>query len=546
MTVDPAAGAAAAQAISSRLRLLADGLETAAGALPGGTSTWNSPVGVAVGRLLAASPERFRTVAEACRAAAAALSGHAEVLSSVLTLNRQSEQAPIELAAVLERRASGLVDESARRAADSLLGLADSAPSSHQGWRGGLNRVDSWRAEVLLGAAESTELLAGTALKLGARVTDPFRRPPPLDELLRVKSAVVEAVRHPVELGKAALDWDTWRTNPFRAVGHLGPDAVAAAVSGGTAAGVRATTIAGQARAATRMAAARDSLRRETTGTAATAARQALIQRAESDAMARIAASDIRVTGWQGPDGARLSALQNAGVEAYHSMSAAREQSLTAIMREVSKVARGELSGLDHRLKTPESAKRKVATTHARTGGQLPALLAKAEDTVRYSVVLNDASYVRGVSEIAAALERHSFHARLPHNAWHGPRYRGINSVWVDPRSGAAFEVQFHTPASYRTTKRTHGMYEEYRLPDISAARKAELHELIATEYRKVPVPGWVAALEGKNFPPPSTPDPTLPTTDHTVHAAIVAAAAVHLPATQPVGNEFDARKVPP
>ncbi|HST86062.1 MAG TPA: hypothetical protein VLL08_30265 [Kineosporiaceae bacterium] len=532
MNAGPGAGASAAQVISTRLRSLADGMDAAAGALPGDTSGWHSPAASAAGRLLAARPAQFRAVAVACRAAAVALSGHADALSSAAALTRQSEQVPVELAAMLERRATDVIDESTRRAADSLLTLAGSAPARQQGWRGGLNRVDEWRSEVLIGAAESTEMLAGAALKLASRATNPFRRPPPIAEVRRAEAVVADAVHHPLEVGKAVLDWDTWRTNPFRAVGHLGPDAVAAAVSGGTAAGVRATTIAERGRSAARIAAARDTLRREATGTAAAAARQALIARVQTDALARVTAGDLRVTAWQGEGGIGLSALQNAGVEAYHSISVAQERSLTAVMQAVSKAAQGELFGLDHRLKTPESAKRKVATADGRTRGGLPALLTETNDTIRYSVVINDANYVRAVSQIASALERRSFHARLPHNAWHGPRYRGINSVWVDPATGTAFEVQFHTPASYRTTKLTHRMFEEYRRPGISGQRKAELHELIAAQYRKVPIPGWVEALQGKNFPPPSAPDPVVPPANYTGPAAVAGAVAVQLPAT--------------
>jgi hypothetical protein len=536
MSADPLVGAAAAEAIAAeaiaaRLTRLADGLEAAAAVLPSATSGWVGPAAAIAGELLASRPERFRAAAVTCRSGATALTRYAEALVPVAALNRQAAQAPAEIAAVLERRAAALVDESARLAAGSLLALAGAAPARPDGWSRRWHRVNQWRAEVALGAAESTEALAGTVLKIAARVTDPFHRQPP-DDVRQIAAVVLGAARHPVELGQAMLDWDTWQANPARAVGHLVPDALAAIASAGTAAGVRAGTAAGRGRDALRVAATRDSLRREATGSVASAARQELIRRAEAEALARIRSSGASVSaaGWHGEGGARLSALQSAGVEAFHSMSTARERALTAIMREVSTLGRGELNGLDHRLKTPESAKRKVATAHARSGGPLPELLATAKDTVRYSVVIKEADYVRGVSEVASALERHGFHPNQPHNAWHGPRYRGINSVWVDPRTGAAFEVQFHTPASYRITKRTHGLYEEYRLPSTPPARKAELHELIAAEYRTAPIPGWVQALTGDNFPPPA-PRPITAPADYTVPAATIGATAAHLAA---------------
>jgi hypothetical protein len=541
MSVDSIAGADAARAISGRLALLADGLDVAAAALPRATAGWSGPAAFAVSQLLGTRPERFRSAAVACRSAAGALARHAEAIAPAATLSRQAIFVSTEVSAALERRALLQADESARLTAGSLRALADSAPTRPEGWRGRLHQLNSVRAEVLLGTVESAEALASTGLKILSRVGNPFRRPSP-DEFRRVGAAATEAARHPVgttqQIVRAALDWDTWQANPARAVGHLVPDAVAAIASGGTAAGVRATTMAGQNRAALRLAVARDSLRREATGSVAAAARAALIQRAEAQALAQAGASSAGARSlapaWHGEGGATLSSLQNAGVEAYHSMSTARERALTAIMKEVSQLGHGRLTGLDQRLKTLESTRRKVATELARTGGPLTALLTKAHDAVRYSVVLTETNYVRGVTDIAARLERNGFHPQNPHNAWHGPRYRGINSVWVDPSTGAAFEVQFHTPTSYRITKRTHLMYEEFRLPGTTAQRKAELHRFIAAEYRQAPIPGWVTALKADNFPPPTLIDPIRPPADYTAPAAGLGAGTAQMTEVEP------------
>ncbi len=46
-------------------------------------------------------------------------------------------------------------------------------------------------------------------------------------------------VQHPVELGKAIVDWDTWQESPGRAIGHLLPDLLIALASGGAGAAVK-------------------------------------------------------------------------------------------------------------------------------------------------------------------------------------------------------------------------------------------------------------------------------------------------------------------
>jgi hypothetical protein len=61
---------------------------------------------------------------------------------------------------------------------------------------------------------------------------------------------LAQAVTHPVAFAKAVVDWDTWTTNPARAVGHLLPGAALAAVTGGGALASRARTISRTARRA--------------------------------------------------------------------------------------------------------------------------------------------------------------------------------------------------------------------------------------------------------------------------------------------------------
>jgi hypothetical protein len=327
-----------------------------------------------------------------------------------------------------------------------------------------------------------------------------------------------------VELAKSITDWDTWRTNPARAIGHLLPDLAAALASGGAASGSRAAEAVSRSRAAIAAAAARDSLRRRASAAAGYSSRQQLLRQALA------AAESADTAAWHGEGSITLTARQSARADAFHALTAAREPSVTAALQEVSRAAEAELVGLRHRLKPVESFKRKLATQHADTGRPLPDLLVNAQDSVRYTVVIDDGSYVRGVSEVAGLLERRGFHNLTPpNNAWRSDRYRGINSNWLDPATGAAFEVQFHTPASWRITVQTHPMYEEFRLPQTPPERKAELSARIAEAYQEAPVPAGVDSLTPANFPPPSSPDPFTPPVDYTVHVALAAGSGVRL-----------------
>jgi hypothetical protein len=510
---DPAVGATAALAISRHLAILADGLEAGATVFPTQATGWEAIAAGSLTGLLAAHPERFRAVAAACRTASAALSRHAESLGWAANLQQQAGQAPGDLAVILERQTTELVESSARQTAAVLGSLATSAPPRGSWLTRVVGRVESWRSDVILGAVQSTEALGNTVLQLAVRAQNPYD-PRNIDDLRSVAATALDDVRHPVALAKAVLDWDTWRTNPARAIGHLVPNLAAALAGGEAATASRISLTAQRTRAAVQTAALRDVTRREAARYDAEASRSALVRAALTGDEAPAVGS------WRGEGGTALTGSQNAGAEAFHSLSAAQEPSVTAAMHQVSQAADAELAGLGHRLKDVESFKRKLATEHAQTGQPLATLLAQAEDAVRYTVVIDDDSYLRGVTEVAALLEERGFYSLPLNNAWHSGRYRGINSRWVDPRTGAAFEVQFHTPASWWITKQTHPMYEEFRRPDISAQRRAELSAAIAEAYRAAPVPDGVESLTPRAFPPPSAPDPIAPPVDYTVHAA--------------------------
>ena len=48
-------------------------------------------------------------------------------------------------------------------------------------------------------------------------------------------------------------------------------------------------------------------------------------------------------------------------------------------------------------------------------------------------------------------------------NTWASEQYKGINTQWLEPRSGVRFEVQFHTQASLEAKELTHQAYERIR-----------------------------------------------------------------------------------
>jgi hypothetical protein len=76
-----------------------------------------------------------------------------------------------------------------------------------------------------------------------------------LDNAEGMAKGLVYGAQHPKELGKALIDYDTWRTDPARALGHLVPDLLLIAATAGTGeAGAAAGRAAGAAEASGELA----------------------------------------------------------------------------------------------------------------------------------------------------------------------------------------------------------------------------------------------------------------------------------------------------
>lgn len=518
---------AAALALAAHLRTLADGLDSAAHSWPQATDGWRGPAALAASGVLGAEPSRFIEVANASRAAATALSRHAEAILEARTLQRHAGAlsggpSPHDL----ERQSQTIVTASAQRTAAILGSLAASAPRPASRTRLWLERARSWRGEFVLGAAESTESVLALGTRLGLCLAT--RRPGEveLDDLRAGYETASWIGQHPLEVVQGITDWSTWRSNPVRAAGHLTPDLLAALASGGTAATARGLKVSARTRLAERMAAEYDAARRSRAAVQAATARAALVRRVEGDVPEP--PGGPRATGWSGAGGTRLTALEVARAESFHQLNAALAPSVRPSIERAAQAAGGRLVGDRHQLKAPESFKRKVATELQRDGAPIATHLERAADILRYTIELDEASYTRGVQAAAARLEAEGFHARPVKNAWYSDRYRGINSVWVHQSSGVAVELQFHTPASWRIKSDTHDLYEQLRLPDVPPATAARLSRRIAGAFEAAPRPGWVHTITVDTFPPRTLPAPIEAPPNLSVPTALIGLAGAH------------------
>ncbi|MGW7004715.1 ATP nucleotide 3'-pyrophosphokinase [Streptomyces sp. NPDC054933] len=208
--------------------------------------------------------------------------------------------------------------------------------------------------------------------------------------------------------------------------------------------------------------------------------------------------------GWHG-DGLALNATDNRKVDAFLDRARTSERSISPQVRAVALLSHAQLVGFDHRLKSPDSLKRKVATSLKESPGQtVDEALAKINDSVRYTLQWPDGTYSSGVAIASTVLSEWRNDSVKWSNTWGRKKgYKAINSAWRAPRSGQVFEVQFHTPESKWAQEATHKLYEEQRLPSTSPERARELQRQQDAIFASVPVP---AGAEELTAPAPALP----------------------------------------
>ncbi|MFJ9321558.1 ATP nucleotide 3'-pyrophosphokinase [Streptomyces globisporus] len=195
--------------------------------------------------------------------------------------------------------------------------------------------------------------------------------------------------------------------------------------------------------------------------------------------------------GWKGEGGLTLSAADNAEVDAYTERAQRAEPSISQDVRTAALVSGAELVGFDHRLKSADSLKRKVATSLKEHPGQnVDTVLSRLGDAVRYTLQWPEGAYTDGASTASALLSAWGNDSTKWSNTWgRASGYKGLNTGWRAAGSGQLFEVQFHTPASKHAQEVTHRLYEEQRLPSTTPARQAELQAQQDAVFAAVPVP---------------------------------------------------------
>lgn len=183
--------------------------------------------------------------------------------------------------------------------------------------------------------------------------------------------------------------------------------------------------------------------------------------------------------------------------------AAKEEKSLTPALQGIAKANRGQMAGLDYRLKTQESLTRKIAGDAKEKNLSFDAAASKIGDSVRYTMVFPEGRYSAGVNSAMKDVLAQGYTIKPGKfkNTWNNDEYRGINVSMLTP-SGHTFELQFHTPASYYTKEAlNHKFYDIAREPEkYTSSQVRDAHAQMRANTRKVAPPQELSKIHYKEL----------------------------------------------
>jgi hypothetical protein len=178
----------------------------------------------------------------------------------------------------------------------------------------------------------------------------------------------------------------------------------------------------------------------------------------------------------------------------------ASEPSVSELLRQLAVDVDGRLAGYENRLKRRASLVRKLHKLLIEHPDWQPHEIV-VNDVLRYTIEVNDrppGRHAEAIRTTFARLEAAGHIVARVKNYWpRGDNYSGVNTVMVAP-DGLQWELQFHTPESFRLKMRDHHLYEEMREVATPAARKRQIYVQMTTPWDSVPIPQHM--LESKSL----------------------------------------------
>ena len=169
----------------------------------------------------------------------------------------------------------------------------------------------------------------------------------------------------------------------------------------------------------------------------------------------------------------------------------AAEPAVTSRLQAIAAAEGAELVGLEHRIKSLSSTVSKLERLAAKTP-ELALESIEVYDALRYTMVVPDeppGHHDATLRDALDALEQAGHEVREVKNYWPpGDSYSGTNCV-LETSDGLAWELQFHTPASYATKSSTHDGYDRMRDASTPLEERRRLFEEMTRVWDSISIP---------------------------------------------------------
>lgn len=174
------------------------------------------------------------------------------------------------------------------------------------------------------------------------------------------------------------------------------------------------------------------------------------------------------------------------------------EPIITADINNIATKAGGKLVGLENRLKSPYSIKRKIEAEVA-DGFSKSLSLNKIRDAIRYTTVFKENDFVTRYKAMQYLLAIEGYKTIVVKNTWKNDSvYKGVNT-FIQNEDGDVFEMQYHTQQSFDVKNGLlHKLYEKFRDPKTSIHEKEKLLLEMRKLSSKIKVPEGVELIEDK------------------------------------------------
>lgn len=174
------------------------------------------------------------------------------------------------------------------------------------------------------------------------------------------------------------------------------------------------------------------------------------------------------------------------------------EPTITADINNIATKAGGKLVGLENRLKSPSSIKRKIEAEVA-DGFSKSLSLNKIRDAIRYTTVFKEGDFVTRYKAMQYLLAIKGYKTIIVKNTWkNDSAYKGVNT-FIQNEDGDVFEMQYHTQQSFDLKNGLlHELYEQFRNPKTPFHEKEKLLLEMRKLSSKIKAPKGIELIEDK------------------------------------------------